>query len=94
MPAIDLTPPGICDPMTLPAIPPLPTGISLSVPLPGIATVFSARLCCKIFQLPVSLTPPISLGLGVVLPFAVVINTLTAQLNAYMRALPLRCPRE
>lgn len=92
MPAIDLTPPGICDPMPLPPLPPLPTGISFSVGLPG--PDLSVRLCCKIFQLPNGLSPPISLGLGVVLPLAVTINAMTSQINKYLRALPMRCPRE
>lgn len=94
MPAIDLTPPAICDPMDLPVIPPVPTGINFDVALPGTGVDFSARLCCKVFQLPVGLTPPISLGLGAVLPLAILLNTLTGRINGFLRTLPMLCPRE
>lgn len=93
MPSVDLTPPRICDTMTLPPIPAVPNGVSFDIPLPGIGTVFSARLCCKVFQLPVGL-PPIDLGITISLPLIVALDSLIDVINAYRSLLPMSCPRE
>lgn len=93
MSTIDVTPPLICDEMDIPALPTLPEGISLDAALPGIGTEFSARLCCKIFQVPIAL-PPIDLGISIQLPLVVALNGLIKQLNAYRAQIPMICPRE
>lgn len=93
MPAIDLTPPLICDPITLPALPTVPTGVSFGVELPGFAEVFSARLCCKIFQLPIAL-PPVDLGISVSAPILIALDQLIGVINSYRSLLPMACARE
>lgn len=94
MPEIDVTPPGICDPMAPAPLPVLPDGFSIDGALPSPGTVFDIRLCCKIFQLPVGLAPPISLGIAVPIPFVLALNTAIRTINTYVRALPMRCPKE
>jgi hypothetical protein len=95
MPAIDLTPPLICDKITPPVFPTLPSGVSFDAALPNPSFPFSARLCCKVLQFDVgSLIPPISLGISVPIPYVIALNTLIGQMNAYMAAIPMICPRE
>lgn len=93
MPTIDLTPLPICDVMNVPALPVLPAGISLGIGLPGIGEVFSVRLCCKIFQLPVGL-PPVDLGISVQSTLILAIDELITTINSYRSLLPMTCPRE
>lgn len=93
MPAIDISPPFICSPMTVPPIPVLPSGFSLAAAIPGIGHVFDVKLCCKIFQLPIGL-PPIPLGISVSLPLIAALNSCIGIVNAYLDAIPLLCPRE
>lgn len=93
--AIDVTAPLICDVMVAPSIPTIPGGgVSFDIELPGIGETFSARLCCKVFQLPLTITPPISLGVGIAIPLVTVLNELIAKINNYKFALGIRCPRE
>lgn len=95
MPVIDLTPPKICDPLALPTLPSLPTGVSLGVAIPGLTEPLALRLCCKtLFFNELTVLPPISLGAGAVLPIAIALNEVIAGINAYKRALPVLCPRE
>lgn len=91
---IDITPPNICDSMEVPPLPILPDGLSLSFPIPGIGHIFSARLCCKIIQLPFDLTPPIPFTIPLHSTTIVAINLVLGKINTYLRKLPLKCPRE
>lgn len=93
MPIIDISPAPICSQMTLPPFPTLPTGFSIGAAIPGIGHVFDAKLCCKIFQLPVGL-PPISIGVSVSLPFIAALNSMVGVVNAYLDRVPLLCPKE
>lgn len=94
MPAIDVTPPLICDPMVLPPIPTLPSGYSIGTAIPPIiGPPFSVRLCCKVVQFTPK-TPPIALGIGVNVALLQALNTAIGVVNTYVRALAVRCPKE
>lgn len=79
--------------MTIPPIPTLPAGLTFAFPLPGIATVFDIKLCCKVFQFPVgAVLPPIGITLSS--PIITSLNVLIKQINGYFDLLPVLCPRE
>lgn len=94
MPSINLSPPFICSKLELPDLPTLPAGISLGIDFPGIGFDFDLTLCCKIFQFPVGLLPPIDLGISIQLPIVVALNNLIVTINAYLDAIPMFCPKE
>ena len=82
-----------CAPIPELPMPELPGGITLAppeTPDPG----FSADLCCKILQFTVP-TPPIPLPPLVVNPAtSAIIKTTMAAVQAYLDAIPVKCPRE
>lgn len=94
MPSIDLSPPLICKKLEIPNLPTLPTGISLGIDFPGVGFNFDLTLCCKIFQLPIGLLPPIDLGISIQLPIIIALNELIVTINAYLDAIPMFCPKE
>lgn len=95
MPSIDITPPLICNAVVLPPIPPLPTGISISVGLPIPTIPFGVKLCCYSVQFdPTTLIPPVPIiSAALAIPIATAVNAFIAQINRYIQSLPVPCPK-
>ena len=79
-----------CTSLPAPTIPTLPGGITLAAALP----VFSGdlELCCKLVNFPFA-TPPAALPPGT-LNVLGPLNTILDQVRAYLKAIPIPCPKE
>lgn len=79
--------------LELPAtpFPTLPGGLTLGAAMPG--TVLDPALCCKLLPFPV-VVPPVALGVSLSPVIVAALNTALTALNAYMDALPIKCPIE
>ncbi len=72
-------------------IPTLGGGLSIDVTLPGAS--FDAALCCKIISLP-NFIPPVDIGAAIVPGVGITLAAQIKIIQAYIDALPPKCPKE
>jgi len=80
-----------CIPIPSVPFPTLPSGITLTPPIPSVE--FDAELCCKIAQFEAT-APPVSIGVALNPAIAAAITAALQGVQDYLDALPLDCPRE
>jgi len=81
-----------CLKLPIPQIPTLPSPLSISLSPPELPDL-SFQFCCKLPPFPIPI-PPIPIPGLVFLVAAGPLNAFITQINAYLNALPLKCPLE
>lgn len=79
-----------CIPLPIPVVPNLPGGFTLGAATPSLN--INPQFCCKLP--PLLAIPPFGLTIPINPAIIATLNAAIDAVNAYVRSLPLDCPRE